>query len=429
MNATQTVFLTLLLSLSVSACDALDSSGSEETDHAAEVPPNGTSHDDNHAEASQSESHDGGQHEGEGHESGESVDRLRLSPEQLQRLTITTAPVERGSHRHPVQVPATAQFNPDAQQQIGTLNRARVVDVQVDLGDVVSAGDTVATLESAALGRARAAHIRATARLEAARQERDRAHRLAEDDIASESEVIAAEAEYTKAQADHRAADAELAVFGLPAQRIESTEDTEAPGLSRYRLVSPVDGRIQARDLVPGEILSPGRTPIHIVNTEVMWIMLHVPEGTLNELDVGQPVRFQPRALPDTSMTGEIDWISSAVDPESRRITVRATVRNPDGLLRGGMYGNAEIGIRRDEQSVTTVPYSAVQNLDGTSVVFVPGDSQGHYRIAEIETGREYNGQIEVTAGLDGVETVIEQGSFDLKSVATAAGRSADHSH
>lgn len=360
------------------------------------------------------------------HEAGKR--RIHLSQAQRGRLDLQIGEAEAGSATSVVQAPATVRFDADRVARVGPRLEAKVVEVIRDLGEQVAVGETVAVLDSVALGRAKAAYLTAQARFSAAVSEYRRDQKLAEQEITSEAELLESRAAYQSARAERDAARAELRLYGLDRSDIENVAIGGDQPLSRYELTAPIAGTIQRRELVPGQTVSAEETPIHIVNNESMWVMIEAFEKTLPRLQPGQAVKLQVRALPGKTFTGQTDWVSSALDDESRTVRVRAVVANDAGLLRAGMFGTARIQTEA-EPLFALVPVDAVQTVEGDQVVFVPGGEPGAFRAVSVRTGSEGDGQVEIRSGLEPGDQVVTVGAFDLKSALTASGRSAAHSH
>ena len=188
---------------------------------------------------------------------------------------------------------------------------------------------------------------------------------------------------------------------------------------------------VQRRDLVPGETIGGNETPIHVVDTGVMWVMADAYEQDLPRLAIAQPVTLRIAVLPDRVFEGAVDWISAALDEKTRTVRLRAVVENPDGVLRAGMFGTADISTGNGgDGGFALVPIDALQSLEGRSVVFVPAqDHEGAYRAVEVVPGDEAGGQVEIRRGLEPGDPVVVEGAFDLMSALTARERSAAHSH
>ena len=353
---------------------------------------------------------------------------LRLTPRQLKYVhvrLVKAAPAATGTR---VMLPATVAFDADRVAKIGPRLRAKVVRVTKDLGERVNASDTVAVMDSVALGKAKARYLTAKARLATEQAAYRREKRLAKQKISSKAALLEARARYRQAQARFDAAREELRLYGMTVEAIASVKAGARIPLSRFALRSPVSGVIQRRDLSPGQTVGPDQTPIEVVDTRRMWVMIDAYERDVPLLRRGQAVTLTQRALPDRRFTGEIDWLSRRLDPRSRTLTVRAVVSNPKALLRAGMYGTASIRVQ-GEASAATVPVDAVQRVKGRPVVFVPAERKGVYRALAVVLGRESASKVEVVRGLRPGQDVVTGGSYDLVSIlatGTRAGKTGE---
>ncbi|MDZ7826493.1 MAG: hypothetical protein U5R48_11300 [Gammaproteobacteria bacterium] len=103
-------------------------------------------------------------------------------------------------------------------------------------------------------------------------------------------------------------------------------------------------------------------------------------------------------------------------------------VEDPEARLRDGLYGQAKIRTASAARW-PMVPIDAVQEIEGTTRVFVPGDEPGSFVAQPVELGEEGNGLVEVRSGLAVGDRLVVGGAFDLMSALTARTRSAAHSH
>jgi cobalt-zinc-cadmium efflux system membrane fusion protein len=413
---------------SASETDADEHQGGHDAEEEADAHEDAQGGHGEHEKAGHDEEPGHDDHEAEDGEHAEGKREIHLTENQRKRLDIQVKPAPAGSATALLQAPATVRFDADRVARLGPLLEAKVVEVRKDLGDAVGKGETVAVFDSVELGSAKARYLTAQARYGATLAEYQRDQKLADQQITSESELLKSKSEFLQAKAERDGTRAELRLYGLSDQQIARISGNSGTPLSRYSLPSPIAGTVQRRDLVPGQTVSAQETPIHIINSEQMWLMIEVYERDMARVKKGQELTLNVRALPGQSFTGITDWISSELDEQARTVRVRAVLPNEDGALRAGMFGTASIQTA-SEQRYALVPVDAVQTVDDEQVVFVPGDEEGAFRAVEVRTGEEGGGQIEILTGLQPGDAVVAQGAFDLNSALSAGSRSAEHSH
>lgn len=348
---------------------------------------------------------------------------LRLTAAQFERMTLDLVPVQAGSAEAVITAPATVIFDQERVTELGPRVEAKLVRMIAGLGEWVEAGAAVAVFDSVAVGQAKARHLALEARLETAGAEYERERRLARQQISSEAEVLAARARFREAQAEAQASRETLRLYGLSRQEIEQIQAGQDARLSTYRLHTPQAGYVQRRALRPGQTVRGDQTPIRIVDPSRMWVEIAAFEQALPRLDTGQPLRLTVRALPQQEFDGEVFWISDALDREARTVRLLGQVPNPERALRAGMFGEVAIRTRADAASAL-VPVTAVQRLEGQSVVFRPTAQQRTFRAEPVATGAEADGYLEIIGGPAPGAQVVAEGAFELKTAFTAAAKS-----
>jgi cobalt-zinc-cadmium efflux system membrane fusion protein len=177
---------------------------------------------------------------------------------------------------------------------------------------------------------------------------------------------------------------------------------------------TPLAGVVLERLVTPGTTVTPG-TPMFIVSElSSLWAIAEVDESHLGRLQVGRPVDVRVAAYPNARFPGTIAFIADMVNPKTRRITVRATVPNPDGQLKPEMYASVTVG-ESEPRRIQVVPRGAVQIVDGREVVFVE-TAAGQFTLRPVSVGIDGEDGVEIADGLAEGERVVVAGSFVLKS-------------
>ena len=351
---------------------------------------------------------------------------VTLTREQLKNGAIRVGHAERGAAQTRIKAPATVRFARDDVAKIGPRLPAKVVKATVHLGDAVNAGDTVAILESVELGKVKANYLNVRSRLDLARKKYQREKRLVAQKISSRATLEQARAAFEQARAELDSSTEELRLYGLSRKAIENIHPGTDEPFSRYRLTTPQAGVVEKMDITPGESLTPEMTPIEVVDPTRMWVMIDAFEKDVGRIKDGQKVLFEPRALPDRQFTGKVEWIARELSPTTRTLKLRATVPNPEGILRAGMFGNAFIRISgdKDANGRAVLPADAIQTVNGSQIVFKPvAGSPGTFSVAVVRTGADSGDRVEIVSGVSPGEPVVVDGSFALMAILTAATR------
>jgi membrane fusion protein, heavy metal efflux system len=356
------------------------------------------------------------------HES-EGPEVLRVGPDELRDLRITTTRVEKHAHAEAVEGLAEAQVDGTAYAEVGSPLQASVVSLRVAPGDRVEAGAVLAELRSVELGRARASVFGAGKRLAIALEQVGLLRGLAESRIATQRDLREAELAVAGAEAELRAAEASLQALGAGTTGADSGDD-----LSRFRLCAPIAGTVLDRRAILGQVATPERPLFRIADLGRIWLAVQVYERDVTRLAVGTSVRARFVALPGREFTGRLEFLDTEIDPVSRVAQVRAVLPNEEGLLRPGMAASAWIAVGGEQAQVLSVPAAAVQRIEGNWCVFVPR-GPGSFEARPIARGRDLEGEVEVLRGLEPGEEVVVQGAFVLKAQAEKAHGGGEHGH
>jgi len=340
----------------------------------------------------------------------------------LRDLKVTTAEVESRPAGEASMLLGELRVNENTYAEVGAPISSRTVALHVGVSEFVKEGQSLATLQSIELGRARADVITAKARLDLANQTLERKRRLRAERIVPEREVQEAQASAATAEADYRAARARLRALGAGAD-----EPTDS---SQYSLRSPISGTVIDRRAVTGQMVDAEEVLFKIADLSSLWLTVQAFERDAVRIRPGSQVRIVFPALPGTSHSGRVDVVGKQVNPESRTVPVRVVIQNRDGRLRPGMSASAWVTPGDETATTITVPAAALQRLGEDWVVFIPQPTKGEFEVRKVGRGRELGGEIEILSGLTARERVVVDGAFLLKAEEEKArGAGEEHKH
>ena len=299
----------------------------------------------------------------------------------------------------------------------------RVVSVRADLGQEVSAGTTLAIIESSEIGKTRGELERARVTVDAARRNYEREKRLFDQSISSQKELLEAEAEFRSAEADYASSLSSLRALGA----------TGGQGAT-FGLSAPISGTVVERTASPGQVVGPSTNLFTVADLRHVWIEVDVYESDLSRVRKGAEATVTPAALTGESFVGKVTYAGGIVDPTSRTFKVRVELENAARRLRPGMFAQVRIaappGAAAREGSAISVPDVAIQDVDGKPVVFVQTSTAGRFIARPVildAGGRASGGMVTVNAGLRTGDRVVTTGAFQLKSEMMKGSLSAEH--
>jgi cobalt-zinc-cadmium efflux system membrane fusion protein len=319
-----------------------------------------------------------------------------------------------------IEVPGQLVPNEDRTARLAAPAQARVLAVHVSPGQRISRDTRLVTLQSPEASAAQADLAKATSELAGrraaatyAKAAKDRAERLlalkaiprqdyeraiADDELA-QSGVVQAEAELRRARSN-------ALQLGINLRDGSMT------------LRSPIAGVVTSRDVIPGAVVSAGTQLVTITDPTSLWLTVALPETFAGGVRLGSAVRFTVNAYPMDTFTARVQSVSASFDPGTRSLPVRAVVVNARGRLRPEMF--ARVWIEGGPHStVFTVPDSAVQRLDGRTVVFVAhpdGKGGARFEKREVELGGSFGGRTAIVSGVLAGDAVVVQGAYAIKA-------------
>lgn len=284
----------------------------------------------------------------------------------------------------------------------GTLEK-----VLVDIGDAVSAGQTIATIDRreidaqvdasvASVAVAKAALETAEAALANAVLENDRAKNLFEKGALPRQRLDAANTQNRASVAQRDLATANLAQANAALRRAREVQ-------SNSTVTSPVTGFIVERNYDAGA--TPGDKPIVVVaDLREMKLEAGVSELEAGRLRLGMKANVLVQAKPGQAFSGQLAAIAPEVDERNRHFMIDVRVPNDGRTLLSGMFANARI-VEANATNAILVPKEAVATRDGKRVVQkVQGDT---LTVIEVVEGLADGGRVQIVKGLAAGDTVL----------------------
>jgi multidrug efflux system membrane fusion protein len=186
--------------------------------------------------------------------------------------------------------------------------------------------------------------------------------------------------------------------------------------LNKTDIRAPFKGRLDVRNVSPGQYITSGQNLVRIVDRRSMKLRYAVPERYLSELAVNKPVTFVTTAYPNKVFEGKVSFVSPQVDVDTRTITVEAHFDNQDEILSPGLSGEATQVLSQNPNALSVPEESLVATITGYQV-YVIKDQKVTSRPVEI--GSRTNGRVEILKGLEAGETVVARGQQSLRDGAS----------
>lgn len=291
---------------------------------------------------------------------------------------------------------------------IGTAAAVQGVNVSADLPGIVSSisfesGEPV--IEGAIL--VQLDTRQEEAQLAAVEAERDLARLNFERLQGLVSEGAVTRAEYDRAAAEQKQTEARVG-------EIRAT-------IHRKTIRAPFSGILGLRQVNLGQYLSGGDPVVPLQSLDPIYVNFGIPQDQASMVQIGQMVRITAGDSGGARFEGRITAVDSKVDEATRNIQIQATLSNPKGLLRPGMFVQTEVPLG-SQRSVVALPASAISYAPYGDSVFVVTDlkdEQGKtYRGVRqqfVKVGGSRGDQVALISGVRKGEEVVTSGVFKLR--------------
>ena len=284
---------------------------------------------------------------------------------------------------------ATATIGSDADAPVVAKVSGEVVELLVEEGDHVVAGQVLARLDGERL---RLEMLAAKANLDRARTEYNRNIDLHKRGLISASM-------FDSLQYDLEALEALYALKKL-------TYD--------YSMIrAPIDGVVAARDIKPGQNLGVNDVAFRITDTRELIAYLQIPQSELSKFAVGHAAVIEVASMPGIRFPATIERISPTIDTRNGTFRATAIIDNADGELAPGMFGRFTISYEQHKDALV-IPAEALLAEDEESTVYVVNDGEVSRRTIQI--GIEADGNVEILDGLSEDEVIVVVGHSGLRT-------------
>ena len=314
-------------------------------------------------------------------------------------------------------IPGEVVSSPDGAAEVGVLSSGRIAAIEVNVGDTVTKGQTLAWLVSPDVGEARADLTRGAAARELQRSREARQEELQKQGATSQANL-------DEARASARAADAN---YSSAALRISALGATSGSG-SRYGLVSPIDGVITESTAVLGAAVRPEQLLFRVIAPEKVLIVARFPEGKSGIPDAGDKVRVVPRGFSTQgACEAVVETNTKVVDPHTRTVLVRLKPASDCLHLRPGAYvevaplegdgppkGEPETAAAANRLAVQ-IPSQAVVYVRGKETVFVAAPAPGKFHARAVHVVSVDGEFTTIDEGLKAGDRVVTRGTILLK--------------
>ena len=328
------------------------------------------------------------------------TDTVAITEDGIKTSGIGVAPAAAGGVAGIILASATVEATPDAEAVLTARASGTVTRIFKRIGDPVSAGETIALVESRDASAIAANRSAAAARVTLASRQLARERTLLNQGVSPRADYETAEANLAVAQAEARQASA-----------AGSAAKVAGDGRS-VAVVSPISGRITSAPGNLGAFVQAETELFRVADPRRLQIEASVPAAGASRVKAGDRVELTTND--GQKVEGRVRSATGVVDPQTRQATVIVTPSG-GGLITPGQLVQARTSPSGGgAASGVNVPQDAVQTIGDRSVVFVR-TRQG-FKAQTVRVGTRSGGMVEIVSGLPANIMIATTNAFLLKA-------------
>jgi len=199
--------------------------------------------------------------------------------------------------------------------------------------------------------------------------------------------------------------------------RAAANVDAKRALIEKKRILAPFSGYLGIRQVNLGQYLAAGSRIVRLQRFDPIYVDYSLPEREFSQLALKQKVTISVQAFPRRTFSGQISALEPGITQATRNLRIRATLKNPDGGLRPGMFAEVH-SLMSARHSVLTVPRMAISYAPYGDSVYVVIKKNGALIVQrrQVATGAVRGRKVAIKTGLQADEQVVIAGQLKLRN-------------
>jgi cobalt-zinc-cadmium efflux system membrane fusion protein len=355
---------------------------------------------------------------------------VKVDPDEAKTLGLVVDTVQQQSKPIQLELPGRTDYDPNTLSKIRPRFDTLVERVHAELGQKIKKGDPLVDLFSTDLAAAKNDFQTAYVQWQHDLTLRTLREELIKTNAISQQVLVDTRNDENKSRLALSTARQKLRVFEVPEDQIDrlikNLNPAKVPSVdqmgdvvdkARMTRVSPVDGIVINRDVVPGNLYDNNDVLMVIAPLDHLFVWVNVYEADQVKVKIGQEMEIRFPYL-DEAVLGKVQYVAPEVSKDTRAIQIRATVPNIDGKLKSNLLVRAGLDIP-PVPGWTVVPRLAMVVMNGKEYAFVQDENASSEAVKKferrkLEIAEERDDHVVVAKGLRPGERVASNGSLIL---------------
>jgi cobalt-zinc-cadmium efflux system membrane fusion protein len=266
-------------------------------------------------------------------------------------------------------------------------------DIHVQLGDVVSKGQTLAIMRSSEMAGFTKDYISSEADVRSTKRAFESTQDLYKSGLASQKDFEQAQSDYQKAVAESKRAGAVINI-----------NQSNALG---YLIKSPIFGFVIEKNLTDNTQVRADNSQnlFTIADLSDVYVLINIYESDIASVQIGDPVKITTLSYPDKIFDGKIEKIYDMLDPDNKIVKARVKIVNPGNKLKPGMFANVTIKAKSGETLPVISTRTLIFDNDKNYVIVV--DGKAHVRIQEVDIAKRVEDRAYIRTGVKPGDRIV----------------------
>lgn len=242
--------------------------------------------------------------------------------------------------------------------------------------------------------------------------------------VAAQQELITAASLKESQPSLYKAVRNKLKLWKLSENQINAIE---ASGKVRenFPIYATVSGTVSEKLATEGDYVQQGAPIVRVSNLSSVWADFDAYENQLSQFQKGQNIKVVANAHPNLEFDASVSFIDPVLNTQTRTVTVRATLKNKEGIFKPGMFVKGSIqGKSNSSLEQLTIPASSVMWTGERSLVYVKKNgNEPVFEMREVTIGNRNGDSFVVVSGLQNGDEIVTNGTFTVDAAAQLQGK------
>ena len=242
--------------------------------------------------------------------------------------------------------------------------------------------------------------------------------------IAAQQELITAASLKESQPSLYNAVRNKLKLWKLSESQINSIEES-GKVKENFPIYATVSGTVSEKMAAEGDYVKQGQPIVKVSNLNSVWAEFDAYENQISDFKKGQKIKVTTNAYPNKEFDATISFIDPVLNTQTRTVTVRANLKNNDGMLKPGMFVTGKVeGTSANTESNLTIPASALMWTGERSLVYIKTNpNEPVFEMREVTLGNRNGDMFTVTSGLENGDEIVTNGTFTVDAAAQLQGK------